>query len=109
MSDKSRDEAAQLVRGWIALPRSTHVKLIGAIAAALDKRQAETWDFVITAAHGCFDYGGGYRGDPEKFKTYHHGIQTVINLLTHARQNGLDDPQVAAVYCYGKQVAAERK
>lgn len=66
-------------------------------------------DLLLTVAKGCFDYGGGYRADDEKLKIFHHGIQTVINALAAAMEHGLDDTQVAALYCAGARSALERK
>ena len=67
-----------------------------------ERAKAEVWALVLPLAHGCFDYGGGYRSDDEKLAIYHHGIQTVINVLESAAKNGLSDTQVAAVYRVGE-------
>lgn len=37
---------------------------------------------MLARARGCFDYSGGYRGDPKLLEAFHHGIQTVINALS---------------------------
>ena len=60
-----------------------------------------TLDDAIVLARGCFDYGGGYRGQPELFEAYHHGIQTVINVLVSAKKRGVSDTQVNAVFAMG--------
>lgn len=61
------------------------------------------WEVVLNVAHGCFDYGGGYRSDDEKLAIFHHGIQTVINALEAAQKNGLGDTQIAALHAVGRQ------
>lgn len=62
-----------------------------------------TFDDALRIARGCTDYGGGHRGDPEKFAVYQHGIQTVINALTAAAERGLADTQVRALHCMGAE------
>lgn len=88
-----------------------HVSLSEQLDAHLENRErlndfkqveAETWDFVMFVARGCFDYGGGYRADEGKLEIFHHGIQTVINALEAARTKGLKDTQVAALYQAGR-------
>ena len=59
------------------------------------------FDDAISMAKGCFDYMGGYH-DKEELEIYHHGIQTVINVLEAARKRGLDDVQVATIHRIGK-------
>lgn len=66
-----------------------------------------TWDLVLSIARGCADYGGGYRSDDAKLAIFHHGIQTVVNALQSASQNGLHDTQVAALYRIGKEISHE--
>lgn len=63
-----------------------------------------TWDLILSIARGCVDYGGGYRSDNEKLAIFHHGIQTVVNVLEAASKNGLRDTQVAALYATGKRI-----
>jgi transcriptional/translational regulatory protein YebC/TACO1 len=58
-----------------------------------------TFDDALRIARGCTDYGGGYHG--EEYQTYQHGIQTVINALTSAKERGLSDTQVAALHRMG--------
>lgn len=53
----------------------------------------------LRLANGCFDYMGGHRGDD--LEIYHHGIQTVINVLSAALEKGLSDSQVAATFAMG--------
>ena len=58
------------------------------------------FDESIAIATGCLDYGGGYRSSESELSAYHHGIQTVINSLTAARQaeqTGRNDTQVNAL------------
>jgi len=52
---------------------------------------------VLALAEGCHDYNGGH-SDERDNQTYHHGIQTVINVLNAAfGPHGNTDTQVAAV------------
>lgn len=54
----------------------------------------------LLIARGCHDYSGGHHTDGH-YDAYHHGIQTVINVLEAAEKAGLNDTQVAAVWCIG--------
>lgn len=54
----------------------------------------------LRIARGCHDYSGGHHTDGH-YDAYHHGIQTVINVLEAAEKAGLNDTQVAAVWCIG--------
>ena len=60
-----------------------------------------TVDFetALTLAKGCHDYNGGHSG--EKHGAYHHGIDTVINVLEGAKKKW--DLQVATIYQVGKE------
>ena len=60
------------------------------------------FDDAISMAKGCFDYMGGYH-DKEELGIYHHGIQTVINVLEAAKKRGLSDTQVAVIHAIGKE------
>ena len=64
------------------------------------------FDEPIAIATGCLDYGGGYRNDEAELEAFHHGIQTVINSLTAAREaekSGKNDTQVNALRRIGYQ------
>lgn len=62
----------------------------------------------VRIARGCHDYNGGHLSDGH-YEAYHHGIQTVINVLEAAEKNGLNDTQVAAVWLIGdNQLLAEK-
>jgi len=63
------------------------------------------FDNALSMAKGCFDYQGGYH-DKEQLEIYHHGIQTVINVLEAAKIKGLDDLQVATIHAIGKEAAS---
>ncbi len=63
-----------------------------------------TFEDALRIARGCTDYGGGHRGNAEHYEIYQHGIQTVINALTAASNNGLEDTQVAALHVMGANV-----
>lgn len=56
----------------------------------------------ISMAKGCFDYMGGYHHEAD-LEVYHHGIQTVINVLEAAKKKGLGDLQVATIHAIGKE------
>jgi len=58
-----------------------------------------TFADAIILAKGCHDYNGG-NNDPKSHSIYHHGIQTVINVLEGAVENW--DTQIATVYMIGK-------
>ncbi len=60
------------------------------------------FDDAISMAKGSLDYMGGYH-DKDELEIYHHGIQTVINVLEAARKRGLDDLQVATIHMIGKE------
>ena len=59
-----------------------------------------SFDDALRIACGCHDYSGGHHTDGHH-DAYHHGIQTVINVLEAAKKAGLNDTQVAAVWCIG--------
>ena len=60
-----------------------------------------TFEDALRIARGCTYYGGGHRGNTERYEIYHHGIQTVINALTAASKTGLDDTQTKALHSMG--------
>lgn len=60
-----------------------------------------TFEDALRIAHGCTDYGGGYRSDPEQYEAYQAGIQTVIAALTSAARKGFGDTQIAALHAMG--------
>lgn len=62
-----------------------------------------TFADALRIAKGCTDYGGGYIGNKEHYEIYQHGIQTVINALTRAWENGLADRQVRALHLMGSE------
>jgi hypothetical protein len=55
----------------------------------------------LRIARGCHDYNGGHHSDGH-YEAYHHGIQTVINVLEAAEKSGLKDTQVLMVWRLGK-------
>ncbi|MCP4103104.1 MAG: hypothetical protein GY750_17045 [Lentisphaerae bacterium] len=61
------------------------------------------FDDALNMAKGCYDYKGGYHNKAD-LEVYHHGIQTVINVLEAAQKRGLDDLQVATVHRIGKDI-----
>ena len=61
----------------------------------------------LRIARGCHDYSGGHHTDGH-YDAYHHGIQTVINVLEAAEKAGLNDTQVAAVWCIGGEKPNEK-
>ena len=65
-------------------------------------KPALCFDDALSMAKGCFDYMGGYH-DEEDLEIYHHGIQTVINVLNAAKKKGMDDLQVATIHRIGKE------
>ena len=40
---------------------------------------------------GCLDYGGGYRSNQKELDIFHHGIQTVINVIDTFQKKGLEN------------------
>ena len=38
-------------------------------------------ELFLNVAHGCVDYGGGYRSDEAKLAIFHHGVATVVSAL----------------------------
>ena len=62
----------------------------------------ETIEGCVRVAKGCLDYGGGYRGDDDELKIFHHGIQTVVNSLNGLLKGGFSNTQVAALHRIGK-------
>jgi hypothetical protein len=63
---------------------------------------------LLNVAHGCHDYGGGYRGTPAE-EVYHHGIQTVINALEAAMKNDPKDFQINVLERIGADARAAIK
>lgn len=64
-----------------------------------------TFDDAVRIARGCHDYGGGHHSDGH-MKAYQHGIQTVVNALEHAKRDGLNNTQVAALWHIGAKEGA---
>ena len=60
-----------------------------------------TFNDALLIARGCTDYCGGYVYNKEHYEIFQHGIQTVINALTAAREKGLSDTQTYALYVMG--------
>lgn len=54
----------------------------------------------VILARGCHDYNGGYC-DPDSYGAFHHGVQTVINVLEAAEKGW--DTQLSAIYRIGKE------
>jgi hypothetical protein len=77
------------------------------LASLPPEQAALSFDDALRIASGCTDYGGGYRFDDRDMSIYQHGIQTVINALTSARERGLADTQVRALHCMGAEQAAQ--
>jgi hypothetical protein len=63
--------------------------------------QELTFEDALRIARGCVDYSGGYRDNAEHHRIYHHGIQTVINALTAASKDGLENMQVNMLHAMG--------
>lgn len=61
------------------------------------------FDDALKIAKGCMDYGGGYRSNQDELEIYHHGIQTVINALTGAKERGLTDLQTGTLHAIGSR------
>ena len=59
------------------------------------------WSRVLALAKGCHDYSGGHHGDDER-AAFHHGIDTVINVLK-AAANGEDDMQIRTIEAIGRE------
>jgi len=64
----------------------------------------ETMQRAIRLARGCKDYGGGYRSDDGQLSAFHHGMDTVVNVLTAALEQG-EKPslQVRMVERFGRE------
>jgi hypothetical protein len=77
------------------------------LAAAIDAALKDERERMVTLARGCVDYGGGYRNVDEHLAIYHHGIQTVVNVLESFCKHGFSDTQVAAVYSVGAAIRSE--
>ena len=122
-----RDALAGQVAAWVAAWRAT-----GLVAFVPSEGGAsENWDAIravladttdaaeehdrrvrrealreaATLARGCHDYNGGHTAEPEH-GIYHHGIDTVINVLDRA-VGGEDDYQMRAVRREGERALAE--
>lgn len=66
--------------------------------------ETETLQRAVHIAKGCHDYGGGYR-DTKEAEIFHHGIQTVVNVMEAAlkrAQSGGRDSQLTALECIGR-------
>ena len=83
-------------------PYSTEGNLKGVQSSESDLSALLCFDDAISMAKGSLDYMGGYH-DKEELAIYHHGVQTVINVLEAARKRGLDDLQVATIHRIGKE------
>jgi len=64
-------------------------------------QSALTFEDALRLAKGCFDYMGGYRGDD--LDIYHHGIQTVVNVLEAAHKKGISDLQLKVLHSIGSK------
>jgi len=62
----------------------------------------ETVQKCLTLAQGCHDYNGGYHGTEGEI--FHHGVQTVINVLESFAQKELNDTQLSAVFAVGSEM-----
>ena len=59
-----------------------------------------TFNDAVRMARGCHDYSGGHHHDGH-YDAFHHGVQTVINVLESAEKNGMDT-QCAVLWRIGK-------
>ena len=62
------------------------------------------WSRVLALANGCHDYSGGHHGEAER-AAFHHGIDTVINVLK-AAANGADDMQIRTIEAIGREAVS---
>ncbi len=60
----------------------------------------ETLRYAAKIARSCTDYGGGYRSDDGKLEAFHHGMETVANVLDGAirrAETGAVDTQLEVI------------
>lgn len=69
-------------------------------AEAAEREREEAMTRALALAHGCHDYGGGYHEESTQH-AYHHGIDTVVNVLTAARR-GVSDDQMQVIEAIGR-------
>ena len=124
---RERDALAGQVAAWAAAWRATGLDAF----VASEGGASENWDAIravladttdaaeehdrrvrrealreaATLARGCHDYNGGHTAEPEH-GIYHHGIDTVVNVLDRAVE-GEDDYQMRAVRREGERARAE--
>ena len=60
-------------------------------------------DDVLAVIKGCWDYGGGYRGNAEHLEIYRHGMQTVLNAMNQALKSDPSDAQSNVVLALGRK------
>lgn len=60
-----------------------------------------SFDDAIILAKGSRDYGGGFHD--EEYEAYQAGIDTVVSVLEKAKEDGINDFQMEAVYGIGKE------
>lgn len=60
-------------------------------------------DDVLAVIKGCWDYGGGYRGNDEHMEIYRHGMQTILNSMNAALKSDPSDTQSNAVLWMGRR------
>ena len=68
------------------------------------KQSMLTFSDAVAIALGCTDYSGGYRYEPDLHEAYKAGVQTVINALENAQENGLSCHQSRALHGIGSQM-----
>lgn len=73
------------------------------VLAALDEMERRI-ERLLNVARGCHDYNGGHHGEPAH-STYHHGIQTVINVLEASVRR--DDYQLRVLEAIGRAATKE--
>jgi hypothetical protein len=64
---------------------------------------------LINVARGCFDYSGGYVGDKDRLRAFHHGIQTVVNALEAAVRHDPDDMQINVLERMGLEYSSPQR
>ena len=77
----------------------------GLAAATMEESQDGEYvkvDDVLAVIKGCWDYGGGYRGEPG-MEAYRHGMQTVLNAMNGALKSEPSDHQSNAVLAMGRK------
>jgi hypothetical protein len=66
-----------------------------------DQERVLTFEDAMYIATGCLTYGGGYRQSPVEFEAFKHGITTVCQALTAARDQGVDAGELRIMHRLG--------